>query len=205
MIQPAVAPTIRFEAEPHKYYQEPSGEEIPGITGVLKDVGIIDFSMVRPDVLAAAAEFGTHVHHAVHYHEDGELDDQTLTEDVHGCLMGYLGFKNQCRFEVHAVETLVWSPTHRYATMIDLIGSLDGHPAVVNVKTGDRLAWHAVQLAAEVATLPDARKYRRIGLKLNRDGTYKVYEYPAHDYGRDLNVFHAAAALWHWKHDNGRR
>jgi hypothetical protein len=204
----AAKPTLRFEAADHRYFLDPSGEEIPGVTRVLEDCGLVDWSMVPRDVLLIAQERGTAVHHALHYLDDGELDQDTLDEQLHGYVMAYLAFKNQCRFTPHLVEHRLVSLTHRFAGTLDRTGVLerkDGgfDPCIVDFKSGVVLPAHRIQLAAYQSALPDARQYRRITLALRADGTYRVHEYDGKDYGRDLNVFHAATALWHWKRDNG--
>lgn len=214
MSQPTLAlgaakPVLRFDHAEHRYFLDPAGDEIPGVTRVLEDCGLVDFSMVPRDVLQAAQERGTAVHQALHYLDDGELDQDTLAEELHGYVMAYLAFKNQCRFTPHLVEHRLFSTTHRFAGTLDRTGELERKdrgfdPCIVDFKSGMVLAAHRIQLAAYQSMLPDARKYRRITLQLKSDGTYRVHEYDARDYGRDLNVFHAAVALWHWKHDHGR-
>jgi hypothetical protein len=205
----AVVPTLRFDPADHRYFLDPSGEEIPGVTRVLEVCGLVDFSMVPSDVLQAAQQRGTAVHQALHYLDDGELDQDTLDENLHGYVMAYLAFKNQCGFTPHLVEHRVHSLAHRWAGTLDRTGELlrkDGgaDPCIVDFKSGLVLPAHRIQLAAYQSGLPDARKYRRITLALREDGTYRVHEYDGKDYGRDLNVFHAAVALWHWKHDHGK-
>jgi hypothetical protein len=203
----AVKPTLRFVHETHQYFLDPAGDELPSVTRCLEDCGLIDFSMVPRDVLQVAQERGTRVHQALHYLDDGELDQDTLDEQLHGYVMAYLAFKNQCGFTPHLVEHRVHSMAHRWAGTLDRTGELarkDGgsDPCIVDFKTGMILPAHRIQLAAYQSGLPDSRKYRRITLALREDGTYRVHEYASADYGRDLNVFHAAVALWHWKHDN---
>lgn len=206
----AVKPTLRFEPIEHRYFLDPDGAELPSVTRVLEDCGLVDFSMVPRDVLLKAQDRGTRVHQALHYLDDGELDDSTLDEELHGYVMAYLAFKNQCGFTPHLVEHRVHSTAHRWAGTLDRTGELlrkDGKsdPCIVDFKSGMVLPAHRIQLAAYQSGLPDARKYRRITLELDSDGRYKVHEYSSQDYGRDLNVFHAAVALWHWKHDFSRR
>src|SRR5678815_2139742 len=76
-----VAQTVRFEESAHRYFVEPSGREIPGVTRALEEAGLIDFSMVPRDVLLKAQDRGTRVHQALHYLDDGELDQDTLDEE----------------------------------------------------------------------------------------------------------------------------
>lgn len=205
----AAKPTLRFEPVEHRYFLDPSGEEIPGVTRVLEDCGLVDWSMVPRDVLLSAQDRGTRVHQALHYLDDGELDPESVDEEIHGFLMAYLAFKNQCGFTPHLVEHRILSTAHRFAGTLDRTGELlrkDGgtDPCIVDFKSGMVMAAHRLQLAAYQSGLPDAQKYRRITLQLKADGRYKVHEYPGREYSRDLNVFHSAVAIWHWKQQFGR-
>lgn len=202
----AAKPTLRFSPEEHRYFLDPSGVEIPGVTRVLEDCGLVDWSMVPRDVLLAAQDRGTRVHQALHYWDDGELDPESLDEEIHGYVMAYGAFKNQCGFTPHLVEHRMFSTSHRFAGTLDRTGELlrkDGGSdrAVVDFKSGMVLPAHRLQLAAYQSMLPDPRTYRRITLALRSDGSFRAHEYPDQDYSRDLNAFHAAVALWHWKHD----
>ena len=209
-LSPAV-PSLRFEAEKHEYFLDPEGTEIPGVTRILEEFGLIDFSHVPPATLERARQRGTAVHQALHYLDDGELDGETLDPEIHGYVMAYSAFKNQAQFEPLLVENMGWSPAFRYAGRMDRVGlfhissesSTDktSH-AVVDFKTGDILPGHRIQLAAYNMLLPEPRKYRRIALKLNQNGTYKVHEFPQRELSADFAVFQAACQLWWWKAGN---
>jgi hypothetical protein len=41
-------------------------------------------------------------------------------------------------------------------------------------------------------------------LELDSDGKYKCHEYEDQSYARDLNTFHSAVNIWHWKKEHGR-
>lgn len=210
-LKPPVGPTLRFEPEPHKYFLDPEGIEIPGVTRLLEACGIIDWSHVAPATLERAKQRGTAVHQALHYFDDGELDSETLSPEIHGYVMAYAAFKNQAQFEPLLVENMGWSPAFRYAGRMDRVGIFHissetstektSH-AIIDFKSGVVLPGHRIQLAAYNMLLPEPRKYRRIALKLNQDGTYKVHEFPQRDLQSDFGVFQAACQLWHWKAAN---
>jgi hypothetical protein len=215
MTQPSLAlgaqkQTLRFDPVEHRYYLDPEGVEIPGVTRALEECGLTDFSMVPRHILEAAQQRGTDVHNALHYLDDGELDQNSLTEEMHGYVMAYLKFKNQMRFEPTLVEHFVHSLAFRWAGRLDRVGLIErkdgGHDRlVVDFKSGLVLPAHRIQLAAYVSGLPDPRAHRRMTLELDSDGTYKCHEYDSQSYGQDLNTFHAAVAVWHWKKQHGKR
>lgn len=213
MTQPALdlgaaVPSLRFDENQHRYFLDPKGEEIPGVTRALEECGLTDFSMVPRHILEAAQQRGTDVHNALHFLDDGELDQASLTEEMHGFVMAYLRFKNEMKFEPTLVEKFVHSLSHRWAGRLDRVGTLgrkDGgfDLTVVDFKSGMVLPAHAIQLAAYTSGLPESRKYRRMTLELDSNGKYKIHEYEPQAYARDLNVFHSAVNVWHWKNDHG--
>lgn len=197
---------LRFEETEHRYFVD--DVEVPGVTRALEAAKLIDFSQVPRDVLERAKERGTAVHSAIHYWLDGDLDEATLTEETHGYLMAALSFLHQMKVTPVRVERFVHSTAHRYAGRLDLEALLerkDGgvDKAVIDWKTGLVQPAHRIQLAGYVAPLPDPRAYRRMTVELHANGSYRVYEYSAEDYLRDLNILRAAVALWHWKTDHG--
>lgn len=206
----AVVPTVRFDPWEHRYYLEPSGEEIPGVTRALEESGLTDFSMVPRHILEVAQQRGTWVHDALHMLDDGELDADSLSEELHGYVMAYLRFKNEMKFSPLLVEKFVHNLTYRWAGRLDRVGEIERKDGgtdlvVVDFKSGLVLPAHRIQLAAYTSALPEPRKYRRMTLELDSDGTYKTHEYAAESYGRDLNTFHSAVNVWHWKHEFGPR
>lgn len=205
----AQPPTVRFEPIEHRYFIEPSGEELPGVTRALEECGLTDFSMVPRHILEAAQERGTQVHNALHYLDDGELDRATLTDEMAGYVDAYERFKREMRFEPLLVEKFVHNLAYRWAGRLDRVGLLEtkhggGDLVVVDFKSGMVVPGHRCQLAAYTSALPEPKKYRRMTLELDSDGTYKAHEYDPQSYGNDLNTFHAAVAIWHWKHDHGK-
>jgi hypothetical protein len=69
-----MADQLQFDAGAHVYSVR--GKRVPSVTQILRP--IINFDGVPPDVLAAAAEFGTHAHMACDLYNRGELDEASL-------------------------------------------------------------------------------------------------------------------------------
>lgn len=196
--------SFRFDSAAHRYFMEPSGEEIPGVTRALEESKLVDWSMVPPHILAQAQERGTRVHDALHFLDDGELDLASLERALAGYVEAYEKFKRDTRFTPTLVEKFVFSPLYRWAGRLDRVGYFEnkhgGHDdAVVDFKSGLVVPAHRIQLVAYASGLPEPRKYRRMTLQLEREGRFRVHEYDQQSYGNDLNTFHAAVALWHWK------
>ncbi|SRR5581483_1186985 len=206
----ASKPTLRFDAVAHKYFLDPEGVELPGVTRALEGAGIVDWSMVPRDILVAAQERGTRVHEALHYLDDGELDEQNLDPAIQGYVSAWPKAKAQLDIEILLVEHMGFSAAHRYAGRMDRVVTLPKkgggrRKSVIDFKTGIVLPGHAVQLALYVSLLPNPFEYDRICLQLSADGTYRVHEYPPETFQRDLAIGRAAVGIWHWKQSQGKR
>src|SRR3954464_13759709 len=111
----AVPTVLRFEADTHQYFLDPEGVELPSVTHLLERAGFIDWSHVPYRVLESARRRGTAVHQALHYLDDGDLDENTLEPEIHPYVMAYLRFKRDAGFEPELVEFRAHSIAHRYA------------------------------------------------------------------------------------------
>jgi hypothetical protein len=192
---------LTFEPIKHEYKLD--GRILPSVTTVLKGTGMIDFSMIPQNVLQAAAHRGTAVHQALHYWDDGELDESTLDPVIVPYVDAGKRFYSESRFEVAHVEQRVFDAVHGYAGTLDRTGTFpDGSMAVVDWKTGILMPGHALQLAAYAACLEHPRRYRRIAVQLKDDGTYRINEYAMKDFETDYRMFLSALACWQWQIQN---
>jgi hypothetical protein len=197
--------TLRFEPVPHRYWLEPDGIELVSVTTVLKETRMIDYGMIPQDVLECASKRGTAVHEALRYLDDGDLDLESLDPEIVGYVIAYQKFCTDAGFTPHLVEHRVWHRQWSYAGTLDRTGTLGSDLVVVDFKTGLVLPGHALQLAAYTMCLPDPRRYRRIALKLDGDGTYRVHEFAGKDLRRDFALFLAALTCCQWQRAEGRR
>lgn len=112
--------TLTFDPEKHQYFL--NGERLPSVSEI-KDP-LTDFSMVAPDMLRRAADFGTAVHKMVELRLAETLDYCTLDENLYG-------------------------PLEAFERWLDEVKPLNGPGAVIDVKSRkyDRVA-DPVQLAA---------------------------------------------------------
>jgi hypothetical protein len=205
-------PTLHFEPVGHRYTLRPDMIELPSVTQVLKETRMVDYSMIPQDVLEAASKRGTAVHQALHYLDDGDLDDATLDPAIHGYVMAYMAFKRDAGFEPMLVEWRSWNRAYRYAGTLDRTGTIrrkDGglDRVVLDFKTGEVLPGHALQLTAYAGMCDQPRAYRRIALKLSADGSYRAHEAGegwGHDFRTDFDLFIAALNVHWWQRTEGR-
>lgn len=190
---------LRFDPERHSYTLD--GVAIPGITAVLRGAGLIDETWFS----AASRDRGTAVHLATQFADEGDLDEGSVDPALLGYIAAWNAFKAEAGFTAtYPPEILVGSPTLRYATQIDRVGTLDGGFLALNIKTGMPQPWHPVQTAGEALAFCEwtgaARIFnlRRASVQLSDDGTYRFHE---HKNRRDYDVFRAARVVAQWKAD----
>lgn len=190
-------PVLQFDPKKHQY--SVSGRVLPSVTQILKAAGLIDYSMIPQDVLRAAAWRGTAVHQALQFMDDGELDESSVPPELAGYIEAARRFYAESGFEVAHNEFRDYHRTYLYAGTMDRTGTFpDGSLAIVDWKTGLVMPGHGLQLVAYANLLSRPRAYRRIALKLNDDGTYRVHEYPPQNFERDWAVFLSGLACFNW-------
>lgn len=186
--------SIEFNPDTHVYTLD--GKIIPGVTGVLKDVGLIDTSFYTEE----AATRGTAVHEAVQMVVKGILPAPAWDgTDLETYLLAWEKFMADSGFEVESSERLASDEVNHFATHIDLEGKLNGKPVVIDVKSGALQAWHGLQLAAN--TMLNDRQDRFV-LQLSGDGTYRLHdEYRGEKFLSRLwdRVWVGALSLYWWK------
>lgn len=188
---------LTFDEPSHTYHYE--GRVVPSVTQVLGKLH--DFSMVPKDVLAAACERGTIVHKLCEYHDQGDLDPESIG-DYWPYLDAWIAFRQDYGAEWEAIEERHYSDRYGYAGTLDRRGTLRklGGRWIVDAKTGASL--HRVcgmQLAAyrqQVAEKhPAWLLARRATVQLRPDGTYLFREWTDPD---DWSAFLSLIHLTNW-------
>jgi len=199
-LQP-VEQTLVFEPVGHTYTLQPEGTELVSVTTVLKETRLVDYSMIPQDVLLNAARRGTAVHEALALLDEEALDEETVGDEIRGYIQAYLRFKRESGFVPALIEHRDWNRTYRYAGTLDRTGTIGDDLVVLDFKTGMVLPGHRLQLAAYAAFLDGPRRFRRMALQLNGDGSYRVHEFAQRDYQRELGIFLAALACVTWQRE----
>lgn len=165
---------LTFDEPSHTYRW--NGVVVPSVTQILRP--LMDLDAVDPDVLRRASAFGTAVHLACELDDLGALDEGALDPALLPYLEGWRQFSKDygCRWD--GIELRVFHKTMRYAGTLDRRGTVGGHNAYVDIKSGTSL-YHSVgpQLAAYAAAdcgIPGAR--RRYAVRLYPHG-YELKEY----------------------------
>lgn len=173
-------PNLVFKKDTHEYFLDDI--LLPSVTGILRDLGIIDPSYVTADDLS----FGTKVHDTTKLYDFDDLDESSLDPLLAAYLNGWKKFLHDTKFvtQRNQIEIPSYSPKYKYGFTLDRNGWIEDKRTVVDIKTSmtpNHLA-NKLQLAAyqsgenEYITSKDKIK-RRIAVHLNVHGTYKIWEY----------------------------
>lgn len=165
-----------------------------GVTRILTTAGRIDARFFSPD----AAERGTLLHALTEQFDAGTL--RRVPDGLHGFMDAYAAFVGTVRPIYgspdwwHRSAMLADSPTYghllddgnsveRYVqhARLGVRGRIDrlcvdilGYPAVLDLKFGAPLPWHAIQLAAYHRLCPAGARF---AVYMTIDGRYKVRQY----------------------------
>lgn len=168
---------IYFDPDTHTYRDE-AGEEFTSVSRALSEAGIVDKRWFTEE----AANKGNKVHDAVNivlceYLGEGDFEDEAL--------LGYIAaakkFVSENKMgEIFCSEKIVWDFNRRIAGTLDMVFiDSSGDKVLVDWKTGNKLWWHPIQLAAYSKMFPklggsDGIK-NRITVQLLEKGDYKIH------------------------------
>jgi hypothetical protein len=196
-----------FNETRHEYFVPELGSNAPGVTEVLTDAGLSDFSGIDPLTLARKAELGRQVHLACEFFDYDDLDEGTVPPECAGYFEAYKRFRSESGFEPRLIEhrMVVKLNGMPVGMTLDREGVLDGDSYLLDLKTPVKPEpWWSLQTAAYAAGLRVAGfglTRRRASLQLRDDGTYRLHR---HDNQReDEQVFMYALALTWWKRNHG--
>lgn len=154
---------VKLNKEKHEY--ERDGIIIPGVTTILKKVGIIDYG---PYVNTGK---GTRIHSISDNYIKNTLDYNKITDDEIKFLNEYQKLIKE--FNFNESEKIVENTVYNYAGTCDLISQ----KYIGELKTGKPEDWHLLQLAAYVWSFPD----KRTGIMIYPFEKKKITVYPMHD------------------------
>jgi hypothetical protein len=180
-VTPLPAERLVFDPVDHKYTV--NGVEYPSVTTILKAAGVYsEYADVDPDIIARAGVRGDIVHAAIENYlkygtwADGFLED----EDIGGYITAFDAWYRWSDFELQAAEHRTFSRTHGVAGTIDIVGSLDGTPSIIDIKTTRYLNKVAAGYQTAAYRLmwnehnPTRLVTHRYALHLRKDGTPRL-------------------------------
>ncbi len=188
---------IVLDPESHIYYV--AGVRVPGVTKILQDAGFVDYRFCPQDAISR----GQWVHSVI-----AEMEADMFSARVDGRIdwAGYIAAWEEFR------ATIDYGPGEieiaRYREDLGYCGTPDvvypGAGVVIDYKTGSPRPADAIQLAGYALLVGNAdrsgRDWRRVGVYLRADGSYRAVEY---DDRSDIDVFIALTRCVAWKRANG--
>lgn len=174
------APEFRFDPESHTYWL--GGVQIDGVTSMLK--GMEDLSSIPPAILARKAALGTAVHYATELDDQGQLDEDTVHEEVLGYLNGWRLFKQEHEVEFISIEQKLAHRRMRYAGTVDRVMKVDSERGVWDIKTrleippvvGIQLAAYN-ELVRENGIADRRHKLENRAIQLKPEGAYQIHRF----------------------------
>jgi hypothetical protein len=167
-----------FDPVLHKYYHDDGITEIPGVTSILTRAGYIDpqwFDSVSRDRGSAVHELCERYAHGIRVDSLGrELRSLEYVNAFSNWMRdtGAYAIKTECL--VNNYINGKW-----YAGKFDGIYEIAGKLVLIDLKTGAKAKWHALQLCAySMAQYSDMKEKVNpsalVDLYLHADGTYKT-------------------------------
>lgn len=186
------------------------GEAVPSVTEVLDMNGLVDFSMIQPEVLEEARLRGSAVHtwiELVTEHPDS-IRGVDPPDQIRPYVLAWEKWIAECGFEIKQAETAVVDPIYRYAGTFDALGwlPLRKKRALVDYKARYGLTPEiGPQLAGYLRAIPHhlvepGEPIERYALLLRKDGSYRFEPFTSR---HDDHDFLAAVRIAHWKLRNG--
>lgn len=164
---------LTFDEASHTYRH--GGKVVPGVTSILRP--LVDFSGIRREVLEAKADLGRRVHLACQLHDEDDLDESSVQEDVAPYLQAYRQFLTETGAEIVMNEARVFSGIYGYAGTLDRVLRIPQGHFLVDLKTCIATpSTTGPQTAAYLRALSDTNVTRRAALRLRPDGTYRLDE-----------------------------
>lgn len=185
-------PPVVLEPIEHVYRQ--GDRVVPGVTSILKLVGAIDDRWWSEEHSLR----GTRVHQSTELFDEGLLDVADCDEAIAPYVEAWARFRSEVPAPILASEQLVFHEALDYAGTLDRIVRIRGREAVLDIKSGSRAPFHAIQLAAYALTF--ARPLKRFCLYLTDLGTYSLVEHEDRA-DRDTWTAFVVAARWLREHN----
>ena len=170
----ALEPVVfHFDSHNHRYSVE--GKEIPHITGMLLQVGLMDDTWFTEE----SCDRGTAVHDLTAAYDLGALDPRSLVSNYKPYVLAHVAAMNVLRPTMLAVEEPEVHPRHRFGGRPDRIAKVHKVLTVLEVKTGAKEKSHQIQTALQAILVAwryglQPQLLQRFALYYRRSGAYSL-------------------------------
>lgn len=188
-----------FDETSHTY--EKAGKRLPSVTQLLAP--LVDYSMVPRETLERAQKLGQAVHRMTELHDNDDLDEEDLSDELRPYLGGWKKFRLEAAFEPTTIEHRMSHPVFGYAGTSDRTGVVKGRLAVIDIKKMFTLGPHIGPQLAAYEKLHQSEGLQivdRYALGLRPDGTYRLQPYTD---PTDWQCFLSHLTIQNWKARHG--
>lgn len=179
--QPKVFTDFTFDPETH--ICRIGKIEIPTVTQLLQEFGLIDFSKVPEERLEYKRQIGIQTHHATALHDLNRLDENSVHPDIAPFILAYIKFRQVTKFEpeIEFIEKRLVSKKNRFGGGLDRIGSLDGKRVLIDLKctwdmypsTGPQTAGYDILVRENFGI----KVQKRMGVLLKENQNFSITEF----------------------------
>ena len=178
----------------------------PRVTSILQENKLIDFSMVRKDIMERACTFGSACHKATELHDLGTLDIDSLDPAIVPYLEGWKNFLKDygLTFTPEEIEQRLVSKRHGFTGAPDRWHTKKG--LLIDIKSTTAMyPATAIQTMAYQMLIEETLKIKikkRIGVQLTGQPG-KGYKIAPYKDTSDKSVFLSCLNVYRWKQRKG--
>lgn len=187
---------LTFTEAMHEY--KLNGVIIGSVTQIIKDAGLIDYSLVPKELLEVKSDLGQKVHSTTELYDLGTLDKKDLHPVLKNYLKQWIKFRKDYNFIPTHIEYELYHPLYKYAGRIDRVGTRGTNLTLLDLKTANPQRANALQTAAYKEMFE-----KQTGLKIKERMTVYLFEdsykVEIHNKPDDLPVFLAALSIYNYK------
>jgi hypothetical protein len=184
---------LELDQENHIYYF--NGVKMPSVTQILQAVGMMNVFAYDE----FAKKRGSAIHKATEYFDEGDLDEDSISQLVRPYLEAWKTFRKDTGFEPLEIEKSGCDPILGVAGTWDRFGMLNGCLTIEETKSGTIPRYTAIQTAfykiIKKYELKEDVPINRIGVELRPNATYRVEEFKN---WRDEKIAMSALAIYNW-------
>lgn len=191
-----------FDEERHLYRDE-KGTIVPSTTQVFDILGVTDLEGVPKHLLEWKRNYGLAVHAGVEYMTQGDLDWDSLDEQIIPAVTGVEQFLKKIEYKSESAEKIMVHCVFgmKYGLTIDNIGTMNYHDkrrhVILDLKTAvkEHIAWKW-QLGAYSLPLPKVEGgWLGMNVQVDKEGNVKPFYHDLNVASREFQILLPAAIL----------
>lgn len=192
-----------YNEERHEYRID--GIVVPSVTQILKANGLNDFSMVNPDILFRAKQFGLAVHKGCELHDLKTLDRDSLCDPLVPYITQWQRFIINFKVQILDIERRFWSTKYRFGGCLDRVALINGKLTLVDIKTTTSISpTTAIQVMGYKILYDEGRKFKD-KIKARMCVCLKEKKFVIQEYrdARDEQIFMSCLTVANYKTGRG--